>query len=126
VARKTRPAILAALATFPGYATAQALHTRLHELGHQVGLATVYRELTRLLSDGIIERSPDGGDARYRQCANASHHHHVECVECGASVDIPCDDLATQLSALAAAQGFRLDHHVIYARGRCAACAERS
>lgn len=123
MARKTRPAVLSALSTFPGFASARDVHARVAELGDSIGLATVYRELARLLDDGLVERSPDPGDGRYRRCDETSHHHHVECESCGSSVDIPCDDLARQLAELAESRGFRLDHHVIYARGLCAACS---
>jgi Fe2+ or Zn2+ uptake regulation protein len=56
------------------------------------------------------------------------HHHHLICAECGAVQDVEVPDglerrLDHELSEVASAVGFRLDHHRLDLVGRCTSCA---
>jgi Fe2+ or Zn2+ uptake regulation protein len=57
-----------------------------------VGRATVYRTLKLLLNEGLICRVVlDDGSVSDR-LSGAGHHHHLVCVSCHATQDIPeCD-----------------------------------
>ncbi len=46
-----------------------------------VGLATVYRNLDQLVSEGRLSRTIHGGVARYD--AEVGAHHHFTCERCG-------------------------------------------
>src|ERR1700757_5180545 len=66
---KQASAVAAALASLPGFRSAQEIHAELRRQGETVGLTTVYRHLQVLSEQGVIEtiRDPSGG-LLYRQC----------------------------------------------------------
>ena len=69
--------------------SAEDVYRKLLEDHADVGLATVYRTLAALESDGVVEVvSQEGGEAAYRLCS-PGHHHHLVCSGCGAVVEIP-------------------------------------
>ena len=72
-----------------GFRSAQDLHAELRRRGDAVGLTTVYRHLQGLVEAGTVDmlRTTDG-EALYRQCADARHHHHLVCRNCGTAVEV--------------------------------------
>ncbi len=79
----------AALASLPGFRSAQEIHAELRRQGEAVGLTTVYRHLQVLSEQGVIDTIRDpSGEALYRQCGSTAHHHHLTCRECGRSVEV--------------------------------------
>lgn len=111
-----------ALASLSDFRSAQEIHATLVESGHSVGLATVYRNLVAMATDGDIDvlRTADG-EALYRACATGSHHHHLVCRECGLTVEIegpPAFELwSTRVSN---EHGFRATTHTLEIFGTCA------
>ena len=71
-----------ALASLPGFRSAQEIHAELRRQGEAVGLTTVYRHLQVLSEQGVIDSIRDpSGEALYRQCGSTAHHHHLTCRE---------------------------------------------
>lgn len=118
-----RERIRAALAEAPGFVSAQDLHAALRADDSRIGLATVYRALAALASNGDADqlRSPDG-EALYRACESSGHHHHLICRSCGATVEIKADAVERWAHATASAHGFTQAEHVVDIIGLCAAC----
>ena len=85
---RQRKAVAEALASFADFRSAQEIHELLGKRGEQVGLATVYRTLQRLADAGEVDvlRTEDG-EAIYRRCSD-THHHHLVCRACGATVEV--------------------------------------
>ena len=85
---RQRRAVAEVLATFTDFRSAQEIHELLGRRGEQVGLATVYRTLQRLADAGEVDmlRTEDG-EAIYRRCSD-THHHHLVCRACGATVEV--------------------------------------
>ena len=104
------------------FSTSQEIHDRLRHDGSTVGLATVYRALQAMASNGEIDtiRTPDGQIA-YRTCT-PGHHHHLVCRSCGRTVEIDLPGLEAQTRAIAGEYGFaEIDHEVEFF-GTCADC----
>jgi Fur family ferric uptake transcriptional regulator len=113
-----RAMIVAALHDHGGTVSAQELHQRLED----VGLATVYRNLSRLAESGEIDviRRPTG-ELAYRTCG-AGHHHHLVCRECGAVVEIHDCEIGDWAAKLARSHGYaQIEHHAELV-GTCADC----
>ena len=56
--------------------------------GESIGLTTVYRSLQSLVNEKIIDvLRRDDGQAIYRLCGDA-HHHHLVCKGCGDTIEI--------------------------------------
>ena len=119
-----REAVRAALDTSDGFVSAQGLHSTLRDAGSPIGLATVYRALADLADGGEADslQSLDG-EALYRACTTAGHHHHLICRNCGLTVEIEADAVETWATQVAAANGFTQPQHVVDVFGLCAQCS---
>src|SRR3954451_11157745 len=65
--------------------TAQEIFDRLRASGRRVGIASVYRVLELLTSEGLLQRIDLGsGISRYEpHRSGGDHHHHLVCDTCG-------------------------------------------
>jgi Fur family transcriptional regulator, ferric uptake regulator len=118
-----REAVREALTSNDGFVSAQSLHTGLREHGSPIGLATVYRALADLASEGEADslQSPEG-EALYRACSTSGHHHHLICRRCGTTVEIAADDVEQWAQRVASEHGFTDARHVVDVFGLCASC----
>jgi Fur family transcriptional regulator, ferric uptake regulator len=100
-------------------------HFTAEELREQlpkVGRATVYRSLKLLLEAGALCRVLlEDGNLHY-QLSHRGHHHHLLCIECGASQDLMGCDIEDQLNRVADAHDFQMSGHWLEVYGRCQKC----
>ena len=123
MAHKTRPVILRAFRGIDGFASARELHAQAVGNGDALGLATVYRELRRMVSEEIVDVVHDlDGEARYRHCDDA-HHHHLVCERCGLTREIDGEEIETWIIGVAQSAGFHQIRHTIELVGLCSTCA---
>lgn len=120
---RQRAAIAQALVGSDEFRSAQEIHAALAGSGTRVGLATVYRNLQALATDGEVDviRTADG-EAVYRACST-THHHHVVCRSCGLAVEVTGDDVERWAESVAAAHGFTQVRHTVEMDGLCADCS---
>jgi Fur family transcriptional regulator, ferric uptake regulator len=116
---RQRIAVTEALASFDDFRSAQEIHELLDRRGAKVGLATVYRTLQRLSESREVDmlRTEDG-EAVYRRCS-ATHHHHLVCRECGATVEIEGPAVESWTNAMAAEHGYAEVSHTLEIFGTC-------
>lgn len=121
---RQRRAVEAGLRETTDFVSAQDLHARLRNSGERIGLATVYRALALMAEAGAVDmiRSEDG-EARYRLCESASHHHHLVCRVCGRTVELEALSAEEWAHEMAARHGFTDVSHTIEIFGTCADCA---
>jgi Fur family ferric uptake transcriptional regulator len=120
-----RDAVKEALDASEHFVSAQALHSSLRDSGANVGLATVYRALADLASQGEADSLVQEGESLYRACTPGTHHHHLICRTCGRTVEIEADAVEEWAQSVAAAHGFTKAQHVVDVFGECAACSAR-
>lgn len=121
---RQRTAVADLLSRVDGFRSAQELHDLLRQDGASVGLTTVYRHLQALADSGQIDMlRTDGGEAVYRRCPTASHHHHLVCRDCGRSVEIEGPEVEAWAASVALQHGFTEASHTVEVFGTCAACA---
>jgi Fur family transcriptional regulator, ferric uptake regulator len=118
-----REAVRTALGTTEGFVSAQALHASMRGTGSEVGLATVYRALADLATEGEADALQQDGESLYRACTPGTHHHHLICRTCGKTVEIKADAVEVWAREVAAQHGFRDPQHVVDVFGLCADCA---
>ncbi|MGE5689229.1 MAG: Fur family transcriptional regulator [Pseudomonadota bacterium] len=117
-----RTRVLAELVREPNDATAQELHERLRATGGGVGLATVYRALTVLVDEGVVDvLTHRPGEACYRFCGD-EHHHHLVCSSCHRVIELDDCRLDPWLEDVAARHGFARLEHRLEVSGLCADC----
>ena len=120
---RQRAAVEALLVDIDDFMSAQDLHGRLRAQGHAVGLATVYRTLQAMATDGDVDmmRTADG-EAVYRRCSTDRHHHHLVCRACGRTVEVEGPAVESWADKIGAENGFSDVHHTLEIFGTCANC----
>jgi Fur family ferric uptake transcriptional regulator len=117
---KQASAVAAAMASLPGFRSAQEIHAELRRQGETVGLTTVYRHLQVLSEQGVIDAIRDpSGESLYRQCGSSVHHHHLTCRECGRSVEVEGRVVEQWAEKVAAEAGFTSVNHTVELFGLC-------
>ncbi|MEJ5915326.1 Fur family transcriptional regulator [Pseudokineococcus sp. 1T1Z-3] len=122
-ASRQRDAVQASLASSDAFQSAQDLYATLREQGNPIGLATVYRALQGMVEDDEVDvLRTDDGEAIYRRCS-PTHHHHLVCRSCGATVEVEGPDVEAWAAQVAAEHGFTAPDHVVEVFGTCASCS---
>jgi Fur family ferric uptake transcriptional regulator len=118
-----RREVIGVLSQVPGFVSAQDLHTLIEREGGHIALATVYTQLKKLVHVGEVDVvMSDRGESLYRRCLVESHHHHLSCRLCGATVEVDAPELEQWTHDLGERFGFRELHHVVEFNGVCASC----
>ena len=120
---RQRRAIDAVMGTFDDFRSAQEIHALLSGRGERVGLSTVYRALQSLADSGEIDSlRTESGESIYRRCS-ATHHHHLVCRSCGATVEVEGPAVERWTTSMAAEHGFTDVSHTLEIFGTCARCS---
>ena len=119
---RQRRAVAAAMESVEDFRSAQEVHEALRRSGETVGLSTVYRTLQSMADAGELDvlRS-ENGEAVYRRCST-SHHHHLVCRTCGATVEVEGPAVERWTRSVAEAHGFRDVSHTLEVFGTCPDC----
>lgn len=119
---RQRRAVAAAIASFDDFRTAQEIHDALRAHGESVGLSTVYRTLQAMADAGELDvLRAENGENAYRRCS-ATHHHHLVCRSCGATVEVEGPAVESWARAIATSHGYRDLSHTIEVFGTCPDC----
>ncbi len=120
---RQRRAVAEVLEDLEDFRSAREIHALMAERGHAIGLATVYRTLQLLADHGEVDviRASEGGEASYRRCST-SHHHHLVCRSCGATVEVEGPAVERWTRAIADEHGFAEVSHSLEIFGTCPGC----
>jgi len=122
-ATRQRAAVSALLDRLDDFRSAQEIHEELRRNGEGIGLTTVYRTLQTLADGGEVDVLRTGtGEAVYRRCESAHHHHHLVCRRCGRTVEIEGPDVESWAQRVAEAHGFSELSHTAEIFGLCSEC----
>jgi Fe2+/Zn2+ uptake regulation proteins len=120
---RQRAAVEAVLTDIDDFLSAQDLHARLRTRGQSVGLATVYRTLQAMATDGDVDMMRTGdGEAVYRRCSSGSHHHHLVCRSCGRTVEVEGPAVERWADKIGAENDFSDVVHTLEIFGTCSDC----
>jgi len=119
---RQRQAVADVLASFDEFRSAREIHSVLRAHGNTIGLATVYRTLQLLAEHDEVDviRSAEG-EAGYRRCSD-THHHHLVCRDCGATVEVEGPAVERWTSAIADEHGYAAVSHTLEIFGLCPRC----
>jgi Fur family ferric uptake transcriptional regulator len=104
--------------------SAQEIFVESRKSNATVGLATIYRALESLRSQGHLQAVNLGDGQAYYQLLPSSGHtrHHLICTECRQVIPLsvcPVHDLEDELSSQ---YDFVIDYHVLDFYGTCSKC----
>lgn len=120
---RQRAAVEAVLADIDDFLSAQDLHARLRTQGERVGLATVYRTVQAMATDGDVDMMRTGdGEAVYRRCSSGSHHHHLVCRSCGRTVEVEGPAVERWADKIGRENDFSDVVHTLEIVGTCSEC----
>ena len=119
---RQRTAVSALLSEVDGFHSAQELHAMLRDRGDTIGLTTVYRTLQALAdADEVDVMRLPGGEHLYRRCSD-THHHHLVCRTCGATVEVEGPAVESWTTKIAAQYGYSDVSHTLELFGTCGTC----
>ena len=117
---RQRAAILKILAVAEDHPDASELHRRAKEIDATVSLSTVYRTLSALEQQGVVQRHAfESATARF-EAADAPHHDHLIDIDTGAVIEFRSDKIEQLQAEIAAELGYDLVRHrlELYCRKR--------
>jgi len=118
-----RQAILDLINTSNRHWDADEVVRALVDAGASIGIATVYRGLAALESQGLIDSIQLADKKRYER-ADKAHHDHMICTNCGHIEEFSHDTIEALQLAAAAKKGFKLTGHQLIMFGFCSECTQ--
>ncbi len=117
---RQREALLRVLTQAEDHPDAAELHRRAKGVDETVSLATVYRTLSVLEREGVIQRhSFESGGARF-EVADPGHHDHIVDLDTGHIIEFRNERIEELQRQIAAEMGYEIVHHrlELYCRKR--------
>ncbi len=102
--------------------SAEDVYKRLLESGDDIGLATVYRVLTKFEAAGLVVRHHFEGGHSVFEINQGEHHDHIVCVKCGKVDEFIDEVIEGRQRAIADKLGYDITDHSLYLYGICAGC----
>ncbi|WP_124088112.1 Fur family transcriptional regulator [Pseudogemmobacter humi] len=108
---RQREALVKVLTESGDHPDAAELHRRAQAIDRTVSLATVYRTLTVLEREGVIQRhSFENAPARF-EVAEPGHHDHILDLDSGAIIEFHSEKIEELQRQIAAEMGYEIVHH---------------
>ena len=98
------------------------LHGAVVEALGAADYSTVFRAVSVMEKDGLINRI-DLGDGKVHYELSDEHHEHVRCDACGRVVEVPGCVLENAAAAVKESTGFVVTSHQLLFGGLCPECA---
>lgn len=103
------------------------------EIGKPVGTATVYRNLEKMVEEGVVAKySSDPSDSACFEYIGAGEKcchpscFHLKCQQCGKLIHIECEEIIRLQEHMRSAHGFELNPVRTVFYGTCRDCIENS
>ncbi len=103
--------------------SAEDVYKALLYMGHDVGLATVYRVLTQFEAAGLVSRHNFEGGHSVFELARGEHHDHLVCVRCGLVEEFVDEIIEQRQQTIADKAHFKMTDHALNIFGICPACS---
>jgi len=112
------------------HATAEDILADLKARGASVGQTTVYRNLDKLVQQGVVMRyagaEGQGACFQYAGCMEDGHaHYHLVCSECGQMIHLECNYMDELTAHMLEHHQFCVDKFRTVIYGLCKQCAAK-
>ena len=84
-----------------------------------LSIATVYRNITAMVEEGLLVPVALPGDSTRYEVAGKQHHHHFQCRQCSKVYEFAGCDMGAKPKL---PRGFRVTGHEFFFYGTCAEC----
>lgn len=85
-----------------------------------LNLATVYRNINKLVNEGLLIKFSHPTKGTFYEKAGKPHHHHFFCSYCNTAIEIPGCGLSLEKQIN---EGYIINSHEVFLHGICAKCA---
>ena len=127
---KHKEELLSYLESIPGkHVTAGEICSCMKEGGSSIGTATVYRQLEKLVSEGLLNKYvvDEGSSACYEFVPEHDHVckdrcYHLKCESCGKLIHMECEEVAGLMDHIKAHHGFTVNSRRTVFYGLCEEC----
>lgn len=120
---RQREEILSAFLSADRHITAEELFNIVKEKNHDIGYATVHRNLKLMCECGVADEIKIGTKkTRYEQKQGHEHHDHLICMNCGSFIEVHDKRIERLQDKLAEASGFMPVKHKLEIYGFCSRC----
>ncbi len=118
---KQKEIILSALQQMHNHPSILELYEQVREFDSSIGQATVYRNVSKLVEEGLILKIPtnDGVDHYDGNCMN---HYHFMCQKCHKLYDLYDDSFVPFLKKVGKGRNFKVDRVHLLLEGICHEC----
>lgn len=116
-----RAAVFDYLSGVEHHPTAEEVYLAVRRKLPRISLATVYKNLEKLVECGAASKLTYG-DAAARYDIRTDHHYHTRCLACGEIKDFEPPRGLELLRELAPADGFAVEDYRLELLGRCPDC----
>ena len=123
---RQQQAVLSCVEDCPAGCTATQLTELLHSRGETVGLTTVYRQLEKLVQQGLVHKVVTQEGARYQFCRSHGAGEAcllIQCEKCGRMEHVACRELQQLYRHLQQEHQFRIDPRRTVFYGLCRRCS---
>lgn len=90
--------------------------------GFSINRSSIYRELTRLQKEGLVDAQVSKGVTRFESVQKGEHHHHAVCESCDNIVELDAEPMMKYIEELLLKKGFQTKKHVLEFIGTCPRC----
>lgn len=104
--------------------TVAEIMERVSEVDASIGQATVYRNINKLLEEGLIEKLYSSAD-KFCYDADIVEHDHLICIKCGKIIDLFDDDYTNKKKAIAKKYSFEVEKASTTYKGICENCLKK-
>ena len=130
---KHREELLNYMRSNPGrHMTAGDICSCMKDHGSNIGTATVYRQLEKLVDDGLVNKYiiDDGSSACYEFIPEGEHAcegkcFHLKCEGCGKLIHLQCEEIDMLNEHIGKDHGFTIDPFRTVFYGTCEDCASK-
>lgn len=121
---KTRKALVEVFLSDEAPLSVRDILCKLQEVRIMVNKTTVYRELEKLQTRGIIDVVRLKDRKQYYELASREHHHHLVCLQCEQVEDVDMDEakLLAEEKIVSRERGFIVLRHSLEFFGLCKRC----
>lgn len=120
---KARLAILALLDDDGQHLSADDIKTALDKKGYAIGVATIYRTLSQLEEEGLIQKHYFTDKKAWYEVNTPHHHDHMVCDQCALVIEFYDDTIEAQQINVAKSHGFVVHSHQMTLFGLCQSCS---
>ena len=108
--------------------TAEDVHSHFESKNISIGIATIYRQLEKLVTEGTLqkyfinEHTAACFEYSGNSCNKNESHFHLMCEKCGKLIHLECDELSELSEHLESEHGFSINPYRTVLYGICKNC----